>query len=74
MSSFYGPGSGPIWVADVRCTGTEESLAYCGHRWDSQHIVTSHSYDISINCRPGLFLAIFSSCCCCCCYYYYYYY
>ena len=59
MSSFYGPGSGPIWVADVRCRGNEESLVYCGRRWGGTFRRVSHGYDISINCRPGMFVATF---------------
>ena len=31
IRSYYGSGSGPIWLDDLDCTGNELSLAECGH-------------------------------------------
>ena len=54
MSSFYGPGSGRIWLDGVHCDGTEESLIWCRHtEWGITRY--SHIYDVSINCLPGMF-------------------
>ena len=29
--AYYGRGSGPIWLDDLQCTGTESSLLQCPH-------------------------------------------
>ena len=47
--SYYGPGTGRIWLNDVACSGSETHLCKCGHRgWDT-HNCTHHS-DASVNC------------------------
>ena len=30
-NAYYGRGSGPIWLDDLRCVGTENSLLQCPH-------------------------------------------
>jgi len=57
MNSFYGPGSGRIWLDGVHCDGTEESLVWCSR---SEWGITKHSHikDVSINCLPGLLTAL----------------
>ncbi|XP_064597990.1 scavenger receptor cysteine-rich type 1 protein M130-like [Liolophura sinensis] len=44
------PGSGPIWLDDVRCYGYESSLFACGHRnWGDNNC--GHHEDIVLRCR-----------------------
>ena len=59
MNNYYGRGVGKIWLDYVHCTGSEESLVYCSHAgWGVIHRdYRTHSHDVSIYCRPGLFSA-----------------
>ncbi|GAB1608450.1 in malignant brain tumors 1 neurotrypsin-like, partial [Argonauta hians] len=48
------PGSGRIWLDDVKCTGIESSIKDCKHRsWGSHDC--SHSEDVTIECYEALF-------------------
>lgn len=41
-SSLFGDGSGPIFLDDVRCLGTESNLGYCRHLGLSVHNCDHH--------------------------------
>ncbi|NXK51696.1 DMBT1 protein, partial [Chauna torquata] len=48
-SAHFGKGSGPIWLDDVNCTGTEAALSECGARsWGSHNC--GHGEDAGVVC------------------------
>ncbi|XP_060590612.1 deleted in malignant brain tumors 1 protein-like isoform X2 [Ruditapes philippinarum] len=51
-SGKYGPGTGPIWLDDIKCLGNETSLAQCNH---SDFGVTDcdHTEDVSVVCATA---------------------
>ncbi|XP_072170578.1 scavenger receptor cysteine-rich domain-containing protein DMBT1-like [Diadema setosum] len=49
----YGPGSGPILLDDVYCTGKESNLADCKHRGYGVH-GCDHSDDVGVECIPDV--------------------
>jgi len=49
LTTKYGPGTGPIWLDNVQCTGREKSFSQCAHRGWGVHTNT-HSEDVSISC------------------------
>ncbi|NWS78409.1 DMBT1 protein, partial [Crotophaga sulcirostris] len=46
-NAHFGPGSGPIWMDDVRCDGTESALSDCRHR---VQFYCSHLRDAGVTC------------------------
>ena len=49
-STYYGPGSGPVWLDNVGCTGTESSILDCAHAGVGTHNCV-HSEDVGIICQ-----------------------
>uniref|UniRef100_A0A3Q0RBL4 SRCR domain-containing protein n=1 Tax=Amphilophus citrinellus TaxID=61819 RepID=A0A3Q0RBL4_AMPCI len=49
QSAHFGEGSGPIWLDDVSCSGSERSLTECQHRGFVTHDCT-HSKDAGVIC------------------------
>ncbi|XP_057583177.1 CD5 antigen-like isoform X2 [Hippopotamus amphibius kiboko] len=43
------PGVGRIWLDDVRCSGKEQSLEHCQHRFWGHHNC-NHKEDVAVNC------------------------
>lgn len=51
----FGAGSGPIFLKDVKCGGSEQSLLKCKHDGWKTHDVNGscdHSMDAGVVCRP----------------------
>ena len=54
-SASYGEGSGQIWLDDVNCVGTEETISNCSHGgWGSHNC--SHKNDASVDCTAGRYV------------------
>ncbi|XP_067321107.1 deleted in malignant brain tumors 1 protein-like [Anolis sagrei] len=60
--AHHGPGSGPIWLEGLNCTGKEASLRECPRSpWGEHHC--NHSQDASVECTGWIRLANGSSRC-----------
>ena len=50
-SSYYGEGSGPIWLDNVDCTGLESSIGECSHSgWGVHSSTCNHGNDAAAVC------------------------
>ena len=49
-NAYFGQGSGPIWLANLVCLGTETSLHYCYHRGVEIHNC-GHNEDVGVICQ-----------------------
>lgn len=50
-SAYYGQGSGPIWLRNVLCKGTEQRLLHCNTYYPIySSSCTSHAYDVGVVC------------------------
>ena len=50
-SSYYGEGSGPIWLDNVDCTGLENSMGECSHSgWGVHSSTCNHGKDAAVLC------------------------
>jgi len=49
LGNKYGPGTGPIWLDDVNCTGSETNINNCRHAGWGLHNCR-HREDVSIRC------------------------
>ena len=61
--AYFGQGSGPIWLDNVICTGTEPTLASCGHLGFNITRSCYHSEDAGVRCygRQGTYISKLST-------------
>ena len=52
-SAGFGQGSGSIWLDSVTCTGSESTLAECGHAGISVTGLCTHNNDAGVRCFGG---------------------
>ena len=57
LRSFYGPGTGPVHVDSIHCSGSEESILSCTRKrfGDVSTICLGHSNDASVSCLSEWF-------------------
>ncbi|KAM4598236.1 scavenger receptor cysteine-rich type 1 protein M160-like [Polymixia lowei] len=57
-SSYFGEGSGPIWMSGVQCSGLEESLTRCLHSDSAAHSC-GHDDEAGVICSESIDVRLF---------------
>ena len=60
-SAFYGQGGGRIWLKNVNCVGTEDTIKNCSHIFVLYYSnYCFHKEDASVRCSSGNFIAYYN--------------
>ena len=59
LRSFYGQRSGRIWLDDMNCVGTEDTITNCSRNWWISNICF-HEKDPSVRCSSGNFTTYYN--------------
>ena len=51
-SAYFGQGTGPIWLDDLSCSGSELTLLQCSHNGLGNHNC-GHGEDASVRCSES---------------------
>ena len=54
--AFFGEGSDPIHLSDVKCSGSEYNVAECETK--NVRVNSSHPLDVGVKCQPGMLIVI----------------
>ena len=59
LRATYAPGSGPIFLDQLECDGTENDLLQCSARHPlGLQVMCDHSEDAGIRCQGNLYVCI----------------
>ena len=67
VNAHYGEGTGPIWLDNVQCLGSESGILACMHNGIGNHNCI-HSKDASAECSCMLTMQMFKYIAICCVY------
>ena len=54
QEAAFGEGEGPIWIRNIHCKGTENSLKECKSPEWKPDWVCKHTEDVAIDCLPEI--------------------
>ena len=53
--NYYGPGSGPVWLSHLDCTGNETCLHYCSHGGITSGYYCDHYKEAGVVCKGNFY-------------------
>ena len=59
-SAVFGRGSGPLWLDNLGCKGTEDNLQECTHKGWGNYDYCYSPYEASVCCDRGNYMTLFN--------------